>query len=48
MTAQKFVDALSDKLPEWIAVRSTLAIDEAILEFAAAFYSGRDEGRGGG
>ncbi|ETN81858.1 hypothetical protein NECAME_00208 [Necator americanus] len=39
ITAQKFVDSLVDHIAEWTSFKSTLELDEAILEFSSGFYN---------
>ncbi|CAJ0592947.1 unnamed protein product [Cylicocyclus nassatus] len=39
ITAQKFVDSLVDHIVEWSNFKSTLELDEAILEFSSEFYN---------
>lgn len=39
ITAQKFVDSLVDHVAGWSKFRSTLELDEAILEFSSEFYN---------
>ncbi|VDM75695.1 unnamed protein product [Strongylus vulgaris] len=39
ITAQKFVDSLVDRITEWSSFKSTLELDEAILEFSSEFYN---------
>nr|CDJ95025.1 Protein of unknown function DUF1981 domain containing protein [Haemonchus contortus] len=39
ITAQKFVDALVDNIAGWNKFKSTLELDEAILNFSSGFYN---------
>ncbi|VDL78555.1 unnamed protein product [Nippostrongylus brasiliensis] len=39
ITAQKFVDSLVDNTSGWSKYKSTLELDEAILEFSSGFYN---------
>ncbi|KIH43098.1 hypothetical protein ANCDUO_26904, partial [Ancylostoma duodenale] len=39
ITAQKFVDSLVDHIAVWSTFKSTLELDEAILEFSSTFYN---------
>ncbi|KAK6061006.1 hypothetical protein COOONC_01322 [Cooperia oncophora] len=39
ITAQKFVDSLVDNVLTWSKFKSTLELDEAILEFSSGFYN---------
>ncbi|PAV60019.1 hypothetical protein WR25_18060 isoform L [Diploscapter pachys] len=39
ITAKQFVELLSEKMDTWKKMKSTLNVDEAILEFASSFYS---------
>ncbi|KAK6026663.1 hypothetical protein OSTOST_07355, partial [Ostertagia ostertagi] len=39
ITAQKFVDSLVDNVVVWSKFKSTLELDEAILEFSSGFYN---------
>ncbi|VDM57040.1 unnamed protein product [Angiostrongylus costaricensis] len=39
ITARKFVDSLMDRIAEWSKFKSTLEVDDAILEFSSGFYN---------
>lgn len=39
-TANEFVDQLRMHLPQWIDMRSSIEVDEAIQQFASKFYRG--------
>ncbi|KAJ1346287.1 hypothetical protein KIN20_001045 [Parelaphostrongylus tenuis] len=39
ITAKQFVDSLIDKIAEWSKFKSTLEVDDAILDFSSGFYN---------